>query len=526
MAKIKGIKFIWFLGIFFYISLFGLLLQNSFSYFDPDFGWHLKVGQGISQEMSVPHDNLYNYTFTGDWVDHEWLSNFLIYQVYSNFGYITLSFLFALIIIMVLLIMVFFSRTACRQSPVLLLALLQLVGLAACLPHFGVRIQELALLFLLVLLIGLYYYNKSKNLCWLVFFPIWLYLWANLHASFLIGFFLLFAFIVIKALEKWVWSSRRFDWLDFSQLLGYKEIGWLALSAILALLSAFFTPYRAELFSFLGGYGNTVYFSYIQEWLSQFSFPFLYRQLFYLAIVFLAILVYLYEIYRRRQKLNIWKLFVVGLFFLLGFKSRRHFPLLFVSSFAFLVEVYGPYFCLRSLPKQKSAVWLNIYLSAALIILAFSQFFQTRWTPDPFAGFCRDYPCGAVQFLKSKPGAGNIFNNYGWGGYLIAVWPEKKLFIDGRLPQVKFAEHTFLEEYLSFYRSDDCSKKLAEYNIDTVLLPTKTVISRPRAWEKFIFMMKDEEFNNTNPLRDCLFSASDWQRVYYDPVATVFMKRK
>ena len=49
-----------------------------------------------------------------------------------------------------------------------------------------------------------------------------------------------------------------------------------------------------------------------------------------------------------------------------------------------------------------------------------------------------------IRYLVRSRGLGDvykrqkIFNNYGWGGYLIRVWPEKELFIDGRLPQYQY----------------------------------------------------------------------------------------
>ena len=39
------------------LSIFcaALILHNSFSYLDPDFGWHYAVGREIWQNQAVPH---------------------------------------------------------------------------------------------------------------------------------------------------------------------------------------------------------------------------------------------------------------------------------------------------------------------------------------------------------------------------------------------------------------------------------------------------------------------------------------
>lgn len=523
--KIKSTNFFW---ILFYLFFFGLILSYSLSYLDPDFGWHLKVGQEIAQTGAVPHLNNYNYTFTGSWVDHEWLSNFLVYQIYSRFGYLALNVALAALIIIVLFILNLFIRSTVSKniSPVLLMGL-EGLGIIASLPHFGVRIQEVALLFLLVLLIIIYFYNKTKDWRLLVALPLCLYVWASLHASFLIGFFIVFAFVFIKLAETVIYRFWRFARWDFSQSLSYREIGLFSASAVLSLGATFFTPYRAELYAFLGGYGNTVYFSYIDEWLSQFSFPFYYWQLAYLALVCLALLIYLYDIYHRRNwKFNVWKFFIVSLFFGLAFKSRRHFPLLFISSLPFLAEIY--FVSLRAKKLNKVNIWLSGYLLGCFFLITFSQFLQIKAVSNPFTGFCRDYPCGAVEFLKSKPAYANynIFNNYGWGGYLIAVYPEKKLFIDGRLPQVNFSGHTFLEEYLEFSKKGGSpASQIAKYDIKLVLLPTSSHNLTAKPWEKFIFGIKDSDLVAVNRFRDYLLISPDWQRVYYDPVASVFIKK-
>ena len=70
--------------IFFYFFIFCLLLRNGFSYLDPDFGWHLQVGKEIALSAQGPSQNIYNYTYTGTWVDHEWLSNYFIFKIIAK----------------------------------------------------------------------------------------------------------------------------------------------------------------------------------------------------------------------------------------------------------------------------------------------------------------------------------------------------------------------------------------------------------------------------------------------------------
>src|SRR5689334_18720934 len=54
---------------------------------DPDFWWHLRVGQ-IVVDSGIPRHDSFSWTAGGNaWVAHEWLSEAIIYAVQSVFGY-------------------------------------------------------------------------------------------------------------------------------------------------------------------------------------------------------------------------------------------------------------------------------------------------------------------------------------------------------------------------------------------------------------------------------------------------------
>lgn len=533
----KRVNFKQVFWFFFYFFLFSLLLRHSFAYLDPDFGWHLQVGQEIAQTRSVPSLNNYDYTFNGSWVDHEWLSNLLIYVIYSRTGYIMLSIIFSLLIILVLILL---SRAARRLRPqaFLSIVILQIAGVMAALPHFGVRIQELGLLFIFLLLVIIDDYQKRQDWRILIFLPPLMYIWACLHASFLIGFFLLFSWLGVKVIERllkifYFKTNSSAEYLDLSSLLSIKKMAVYAGIAGASFIFTLFTPYKSGLYSFLEGYRNTFYLSHIQEWLSQFSFPFQYWQLFYLAFVALALLFYIYYSFSQEKyfKLNLWTVFLAGLFIILSFKSRRHFPLLFVATFIFSVGVYNQIFMTYAVKTGRK--WLNVWLEADLLIclflLSILNFSQTQFTANPFDDYCQDYPCHAVSYLRRHPELDilRILNNYSWGGYLIRQLPERQLFIDGRLPQVEFAGHTFLEEYLDFFKAGTrLEDKLNQYQIKLILMPAIDPPIVVRNWEKVVFGIKENELDKPNYLRIYLNGSSDWRAVYGDSAAVIYQKIK
>ena len=509
------------------------MLNRGFAYLDPDLGWHLRVGEEISKTLQVPEKNVYNFSYTGNWVDHEWLSNYFVYQINSHLGYQALVIFFALLIVLIFVLLnlaiSYLWREKGKSPPLVLIILFQLLGVIAAMPHFGVRIQELALLFLFFVLALIYFYNKNKN--WrrlLLLIPLF-YLWACLHASFLIGFFIIFSWAGIKLIERLIINSRFknkiSEFVDFSSALSYREIFIFIGLSLVSFLATFFTPYYTKLYAFLLGYKDTLYLSYISEWFSQFSYPFFYWQLFYLSLGGLALLIYIY--YAKKRKIDLWTLFIFLLFFFLSFKSRRHFPLFVVATFIFLVSVYSDYIVYETHSLKRLPTWLKTYLLICLFLTGLSMLLNINFVSDPFysTAFSKDYPRKALTFIDGRRDYDNlrIFNLYDWGGFMIYDNPGRKIFIDGRLPQVAYKGHSFLAEYLEFFDSDsEIASELKEYDIKLVLLKFKEEPAKPKKWEKVLFYLKDNNLSLSSNLRGYLDKSADWQVVYKDETAIVY----
>ncbi len=525
--KVNFLVIFWFL---FYFLVFGLLLRNSFSYLDPDLGWHLKVGESIVQTGTLPQANAYNYTFKGNWVDHEWLINLVSFEIYNKFGYFSLSIFFSLVIVFSFILLNVYIRKFFPSVPGWLLAFLQLFGLIACLPHFGVRMQEFGFLFLLLelwIITDFNYKKKWRRLFWL--WPLF-YLWSNIHGSFFLGLSLLFIWPLVKLAERYLISGKWQKYFSGEKAVAARETKNFFLFFLGSLFATLLTPYGRELYTFLGGYSHTFYLGAIQEWTPQFYFPFNYWQLAYLALLSFSLGIYLYNLIRKKAvKADLWQLSLVFIFLALSFKSRRHFPLMFVATFPFLIRTVYDLLDLKKIKYFLVRKELKYFFLVCLGLTGVYQYIGFPLMADPFHHFCSKYPCQAVEFLQkeTKYKELNIFNEYNWGGYLIWTYPEKKLFIDGRIPQAEYAGQTFLEEYLDFLRPQaDYAAKLEQYNIKLVLIKTKDGKIKASRLEKLIFWLRDSELNSPNYLRRYLDGSSDWQKIYSDPLASIYLKIK
>jgi tetratricopeptide (TPR) repeat protein len=133
-------------------------------------------------------------------------------------------------------------------------------------------------------------------------------------------------------------------------------------------------------------------------------------------------------------------------------------------------------------------------LDQALLTSRFSHGFGLR--PNFF-------PEGAVAFLERHHLNGRIFNTYHFGGYLIwRRWPANQVIIDGRYDAILFDE-ALLESMIQAYRSRAALDQIAAaYGIEILLLNAD-----PR--DRMIHI-------NQHP---------DWARVYWDPVAEIYLRR-
>jgi hypothetical protein len=533
-------KIVWILS---YLLIFVFLLYNSYNYLDADLGWHLKIGEEINQELSVPNYEKYNYTLEGKtWVDHEWLLNLITFKIYDNYSYLALNIFFALIVILTLIALTAFIKKyyikqknfSNKQSVILII--FSIFGVTAMAPHLGIRMQEITLLFTTLLLWVLITFNKSKNWKHLFFLPPLFYFWACVHAGFLIGFFIIGLFGFIKIIENISPQKIKKTFL-FINPLDFKNIAHLVIFSLISLLATLLTPYGLKLYAFLSEYSDTFYMKLIAEWLPAYYAPIQYKQLLYLAIFTTLFILFFFDLYskikrKEKYKIDLWQIALTLVFFALSFKSKRHFPLFFVVSLP-LITLWADKFI--SYPSDfftnlKKSKIVKFYILAGLILTIISFIVKTEFTQSPFdrKHYCDIFPCGAVKFLKDNPQyqKSTMFNSYDWGGYLMFTYPENKTFIDGRLPQYKFAEHTLLEEYLDFFDSEKTEKKLKEYEIDLIIYrkPAKVKIN----WfENYVLLMEEKESELEKNKFPTFFQESPaWQKIFEDEISIIWAKKK
>lgn len=463
--------------------LFSLLIIGLFLFFflpptDPDLGWHLRCGQQIWQQGKFCSQNTFSVLVENYlWTDIRILYQFLIYPFYKLFGLFGLSLINSLVMLVGLISWLSLSG----KQEIKIISLPLLIFFSWPVLGFGIRNQLLSLVFFICLLKLIELGNKGK-IKWFLLSPLVMFLWANSHGGFVLGVFLLIVFLFEKTI--WLITSRQ-------PLKNYFfDLGIISLS----IGSTFLNPFGYKIYLEGWRHFSTVPLArLIAEWVPPHFW-------FQIAIgLFLAVT--LWVLYQTRKKpLTIFKLLVLIALAFLALKARRD------LAFFFFFAGYVIATTKVKTKKLKPAVLL-----ASIAIFTFSLFFQlpkTVMINSSWQRFCQiRYACQAVEFLKTQPEKGNIFNTYEQGGFLIWQLPEYKVFIDGRMPawptpSGKSPYTIYLE---TLQTRPGWQETLKDYNINWLFIGPGTFMDLKIRGDPQIF---------------------GWQEVYRDERAVIYKKIK
>ena len=196
---------------------------------DPDTLWHIKLGETIVASGHVPRFDTFSYTMAGaDYHDMQWLSQVLMYLCYRMGGYPAVAVLCA--IAAAAAFMILFRELARRVNELTAFALVG-VAFLLCLTHLLCRPHTLVSPILVPWTACLIRSAESGRCP-----PLWLLplmtLWANMHASFLLGLVVIVPFAIEAALRS---GQRR-------ATLAAKWVGF----GLLALAASAVSPYGIE----------------------------------------------------------------------------------------------------------------------------------------------------------------------------------------------------------------------------------------------------------------------------------------
>lgn len=409
------------------VLFIGLFVMSIRPIADPDFWWHLRTGQLIAETRSIPAADPFSHTNLGKpWIAHEWLSEWLIFVLYRVGNYGLLIFVFSVLIACSSL----FAYLRCPPgSRPYLAGFATLLGALASAPAWGVRPQIFSLLFFSLFLFLLDRYQQVRQARFLLPLPILMLLWVNLHAAYFLGFVVIGIYLGGDVFA-WIAAAVRRQRLHPGNLMAF---GGVLLGCILA---ALFNPngYHILLYPFETLTSPSMQ-QFIQEWASPDFHQTEWQPLAWLLLALIAAGL------MGRHPVSPARLLLTVIFAYAALRSMRHVPLFAITAVPVLAEQFAGLITRGAGERRgddsgvrdgrRSVGRLNAILVTAIVLAAALRFTavlqeQSQTEQDGF-------PAAAVDWIVQNEPPGNIYNTYGWGGYLIwRLYPQYLVYIDGR----------------------------------------------------------------------------------------------
>lgn len=454
---------------------------------DPDMWWHIRLGQQSADTSHFVYADEFSHTQRGSThKNHSWLAQVVIALLWRQGGHLGLTIYVASLAVAGM----FFVYRAGRGS-VYMQGFVLVIGGACAGAFWSPRPQMFTFLFAALLLYLLRRLKRKGQAPLWSLLPI-MWLWANLHGGYIVGYLFISAFVLGESL------NRRLGNVDTAVAL--PDLGRLAGITVLSLALLPINPLGLDVFTApfetLGISGMR---EYIQEWQSpDFAQPITWS----FVILVLALVAVSWA---SKAKLDFADLLLVGGTLFMALYSARHLSL-FAITVVPVISAHMDTILERNgwtMPRRseetlrRSALNLMLIVLVALGAMAHVAYVSSRDTVDQ--ALALNYPAEAVEFLKESGLSGKIFNSYNWGGYLILNLPEFPVFIDGR---ADLHRESLAEYAAAAFGRPQWSEVFARREIDIAIIET----DGPLAWRL------DEDEN--------------WRQAYRDDVASVYTLRR
>jgi len=468
--------------------LIRLLVYSSALYFfsfvtaDTDLWGHIRFGESLWAQKALQRVDIYSYTaFGSQWINHEWLSELVMYFVYHVFG--SPGLLIGKLLVGFLIVYLLSSISLHRPCEPWAYGTIFVLSVFVMCPGFMIRPQLLTFLFTAAFLYIFHLYlDRGKNLLWSL--PVIMVAWVNSHGGFLIGAGLFPVVVVAEYINCRVRSR------DTGHIRAM--VFWL----ILTETAVFINPYGCHLPGFLFRSLN------IPRDISEWS-PVTVFDLSYLRFKLLALL-FLWSFFIKNRERRYWEAGVIIVAMLYAFMHQRHTPIFAMAAAPYLTENFSLLVQRMGFLGRIRSLASHVLLGAFLFILisyqvafAGSKYIKAGWNiiVDPSV-----YPVHAVRFLKQNGIRGDVLVPFEWGEYVIwKLYPECRVSIDGRFRTV-YPEAVLRAHFGAGKDVSRLKDLLDRYPADIIL-------------------------GRQNPVYHKLISAqNEWIYVYSDPTAIVFVR--
>ena len=469
------------------LAAFCLLGLFSTEVGDTDFWWHLKTGEYIVQRHSLPVPDPFSYTsqlgagaYPGEAqvqyfnLTHEWLAQALWYVVYRLGGFP------GVVLFKALLLSAFCGVAgllAARRTKSFYWGLFAALAAASVAMLFSADRPGLVTFLMVAVFVWLL---ERGGPLWLL--PVLSLVWANTHGGFFLGWVVLGVYAAAATVNARLKRPCEEPGVEPRRL-------WLVTGV--SVLASGLNPNFFRVVQILAAYRKSA----MQQGLVEWTRPPLWGQPYTFAVLLYAAALVMLLAWRRVRVAD-WLLFAA--FAAASLTAFRNIMLTALAA-PVLIASYFPW--QKKLPAVADLA-VPVVLAAALGVgISHGSFFGLRAAEWKF-------PAGAADFLLARKILTPIFNTYEYGGYLIwRLWPQERVFIDGRaLNEAVYKDYI---QILGNASRERRTQLLDHYGVEAIVV---------NAFEYTSGVLYPLILALADP------SQTDWQLVYQDPAAMVFLR--
>jgi hypothetical protein len=453
---------------------------------DADIGWHIRNGEQILVTHAIPHTDSFSSTMNGhSWFAWEWLYDVVFALIHHAFGLNGVVFYTAAIIAATFVLALYSGLRRGATLPVMLLLLILALGASAV--HFLARPHVLSWLFTVIWfeLLDSSEHQGNRRLIWL---PLLMVLWVNLHGGFVVGFLLLAIYLVGSAIEYFTRQEAGKASAD--------RIRWLSAVAVLTFAASFVNPYGYHLHVHIYRYLSD---RFLMNQISEFLAPDFHggAQQCFVILLILAVA----ALATARQAIGISPVLVVICAAYLGCYATRNLPIAGLLITLVVAPIVSDSIA-RAGKSSTMTLWLkalferfdsfgarmrklelelqgHLWMVAVFVLGLWACFNHGRvGSTQLFHAYFDDkrFPVEATNYISEHRIREPIFSLDYWGGYLIyRIYPQGRVVLDDRHD---LYGDQFFKEYLKVVLiQPGWEKVLDRLGVDWVLLPGSSTLA-------------------------------------------------
>lgn len=404
-----------FIAIFATVLLLGARMLNT----DGDLPRHIATGKFILQTGSLPKSEPFVYPYQNrQFVSQQWLAGVIFYCIYQVAGLKGIVIFSAFLLAGTFSLL--YSHLSIRHGLRISILILVLWGAATTSLSWITRPHLISMFFLSIWLIWTDKLRREEKISvW--YFPLLMIFWANTHGEFISGILVLIA-CTIGAIIDYLFRHG-------SRMVITKTLLALLLSILVTVLN----PGGIERWSGMFGFMNNQYMMsrMMETNPPNFQMP---EMRILLGLITLSIFLLAF----KKDRISAGSGFLLAGFSAMSLLAFRNIHLYGIVAPFVLSETLN---FLKDIPiinrveeRLKNietnftrGFLLPIMATVGLITFTYTSNIGTKlYIFDPVF-----FPVKAVEWLKTNPLDGNMFNDLNWGGYIsLNLWPNQLTFMD------------------------------------------------------------------------------------------------